>query len=637
LHEIGTVVKDATECADKLKEEYKHIRVNGPYICTEKGTATLCVMSSALAIRMNRAVGEYSGSKRLYGEVFSQPIERLAHFVATYLDGDGTCPVYTRPNGYVEDRYTCGTKSKTLALDLQWILGKLGCPATLCPSLTYPGEFYHLSFSNLNGMFLAGKAVKHRQTDPEQMKEHSFIWNGYVCRPVRENHIAEVAMEVFNLEVEEDHSYTVYNGIAVKNCNRNGDGFNEKYAEIEIPEPAKGVSKIVKLADGLTKYHSTFVKSGGYVYKHHKNTDPKLSIGRIVAEAYNPEMQRGELVIKVAEDHPDWRSDLHSLANGKDLPFSMSCKIAKDLCSYCGNRSRSRMEYCDHLREHMGEILKSGHQVCAHNDDPYFFDISKVIKPADRIAWSFRKVADAFACKGGAALAEEEGLTLPAWMLENESVPVSKQYLRKWAVARKLAEIEKVIDGIVRSDDNPQLKKCLGCPADLPSSEMEKLRKAKLCEALEGLGSAQICLSLRDFFNLVLGDEANKHKDDIEEAEESLPNLFGRLEDRGELQECANDSSYDTEGGAIPGFVRDIVEKLAGSHSLGAEPTRRRVTIAIIRGHSLPEKRAGYAGQSKRADYLAKEYAKYLLSFGLQAERNDEGKELTLLRNRFRF
>jgi hypothetical protein len=113
--------------------------------------------------------------------------------------------------------------------------------------------------------------------------------------------------------------------------------------------------------------------------------------------------------------------------------------------------------------------------------------------------------------------------------------------------------------------------------------------------------------------------------------------LFGRLEDRGELQECANDSSYDTEGGAIPGFVRDIVEKLTGSHSMGAEPTRRRMTIAIIRGHSLPEKRAGYVGQSKRADYLAKEYAKYLLSFGLQTERNDEGKELTLLRNRFRF
>jgi hypothetical protein len=64
-------------------------------------------------------------------------------------------------------------------------------------------------------------------------------------------------------------------------------------------------------------------------------------------------------------------------------------------------------------------------------------------------------------------------------------------------------------------------------------------------------------------------------------------------------------------------------------------PAKRRITIAIVRGNSLPEKRAGYVGQSKRADYLVKEYAKYLLSFGLHADRNDEGRELTVLRNRF--
>jgi hypothetical protein len=466
------------------------------------------------------------------------------------------------------------------------------------------------------------------------------IWSRGPDRDYLQKRASVLTKEIADIKPEKGHSFLhliSLGGHEYYGANRNGDTFNEKSAMLEIPKPAKGVDKLVKLADGLLKYHTTFMKSGGYVYKHHKNTDPKLSIGRVMVEAYNPEMHRGELVIKVAEDHPDWRGDLHSLANGKDIPFSMSCKIAKDLCSYCGNRSRSRMEYCDHLREHMGEILKCGHQICAHNDDPFFFDISKVIKPADRIAWSFRKVAETLACKGGAALAEEEGLMLPAWLLENGTAPSSKQFMRKWAVARKLAEIEKVIDGIAQSGDNTHLKHGLGCPADLSSSDLEKLRKAKLCETLEGLGSAQICLSLRDFFSLVLGDEANKCRGEIEEAEESLPGLFGRLEDRGELQECANDSSYDTEGGAIPGFVRDIVEKLTGSHSMGAEPTRRRMTIAIIRGHSLPEKRAGYVGQSKRADYLAKEYAKYLLSFGLQTERNDEGKELTLLRNRFRF
>ena len=419
--------------------------------------------------------------------------------------------------------------------------------------------------------------------------------------------------------------------------NRNGDTFNEKSAEVRIPEPKRGVDPIQKLAGGLTEFHSTFLKSGGHVFKHHKNTDPKLSIGSVVAELYNPEMHRGELVIKVANDHPDWRTDLDDLAaKDREIPFSMSCKIAKDMCSFCGNRSRSRAEYCNHLSDHMGEILKSGHHVLAYNDDPFFFDISKVHKPADRIAWSFRKVASALVTKGGAELAEEEGLILPAW-LAMQATPLSKHAQRKLAVARKLAEIEKVVEGFARGEDNPHLQTAsMGCPCDISDADSAKLQKAKLLEALEGLGSAQICLSLRDFFKLVMGSEFGKVESDVDDAEGMLPGLFTRLSERGELDDCVNDSSYDSEGTSVPGFVKEILGHMKGSHSLSSEPVRRRITVAIIRGGNLPEKRAGYVGQSKRADYLAKEYAKYLLSFGLHAERNDEGKELTVLRNRFK-
>ena len=416
------------------------------------------------------------------------------------------------------------------------------------------------------------------------------------------------------------------------NCN--ADTFNEKAAGLKIPHPKPGTPDIVKLAEGLVKYHSTFMKNA-HVFKHHKNTDPKYSIGDLASELYNPEMHRGELIIKVANDHPDWEDDLEGLAKGKEIPFSMSCKIAKDLCGYCGNRARSRMEYCDHLRNHMGEITKEGHQMLAWNDDPFFFDISKVIKNADRIALSLRKVAETMWSKGGAALAEEEGLTFPAWLLDESNVPMSKFAQRKLAVARKLAEIEKVIEGVARGAEGCPLKKALGCPPDLPPHEMEKLQKAKLYDALEGLGSAQICLSLRDFFRLVMGPDAEKYRADMGEAEGMLPDMFSRLNSQGDLSECANDSSYDTDGGAVPGFVKQIVEGLTGDHSIAPGPAKRRVTIAIIRGNSLPEKRAGYVGQSKRADYLVKEYAKYLLSFGLHADRNDEGRELTVLRNRF--
>ena len=410
--------------------------------------------------------------------------------------------------------------------------------------------------------------------------------------------------------------------------NRNGDTFNEKAAELKIPFPKKGVASVQQLAGGLKEYHSTFMK-GGHVFKHHKNTDPKYSIGELAAELYNPEMHRGELIIKVANDHPDWKDELEGLSKGKEIPFSMSCKIAQDLCSYCGNRARSRMEYCVHLRDHMGEISKSGHQMLAFNDDPAFFDISKVIKPADRIALSLRKVASALVVKSGAELAEEAGLQYPDWLLDKDNIPMSKHAQRKLAVARKLAEIEKIIE----TSASP---KCvLGCPPDLPSHEMEKLQKAKLYDALEGLGSAQICLSLRDFLRLVMGPKADEFRTEVDQAEGMLPDLFSRLQEQGDLPEICGDSSYDARGGSIPGFVKNIVSGLAGDHSMAPGPAKRRITVAIIRGNSMPEKRAGFVGQSKRAGYLANEYAKYLLSYGLYAERNDEGRELTVLRNRF--
>ena len=55
--------------------------------------------------------------------------------------------------------------------------------------------------------------------------------------------------------------------------NRNGDLFTKKACE---------------------KYYDTFVKYG-HVYEHHRNKDPKKSIGQIKAAAYNPDMHRIEL------------------------------------------------------------------------------------------------------------------------------------------------------------------------------------------------------------------------------------------------------------------------------------------------------------------------------------------------------
>lgn len=72
----------------------------------------------------------------------------------------------------------------------------------------------------------------------------------------------------------------------------------------------------------------------------------------------------------------------------------MACHTPFDTCSICGNKARSRNEYCSHLRNELGRILANGQKVMAINDGPLrFFDMSFVFKPADITSSVLQKVA----------------------------------------------------------------------------------------------------------------------------------------------------------------------------------------------------------------------------------------------------
>lgn len=448
---------------------------------------------------------------------------------------------------------------------------------------------------------------------------------------------AVLTREIQDLRPEPGHSLIHLISLGAMDTygyNRNADGFNEKAGSFTL-----GNGKVVQLGGGLTQYHPTFMKYG-HVYKHHKNDDPAKAIGEIKAAAYNPEMRRGELIIRVPHNM-EWEQDLQKLASGKDIPFSMACKVANDMCSECGNRARTRKDYCDHLRNHMSEITKEGNYIGAINDVPGFFDISKVIRPADRIAWSLQKVAALeLGTIGGAELAEQLELSDPTWSPGFGS----GSYAQKMSAASKLAEIEKHVDAMANGKDNDHLKKktLFGCPSSrMTDRDMDQLKQGSLGGVLRKLAEAEIVLHPEDFFRLVMGQKYGSMADSASMVVDTLPGLFNHLAKSGEINECAADHSYDSTDTAVPRHVVDVIGRLASDHSLAYGPTQKRAAVAIVSGGSTPplvhqdtEKRAAVSNQ---VNSLSKEYAKYVLSFVKESGCNELTTRLTVLRNYLRF
>lgn len=144
------------------------------------------------------------------------------------------------------------------------------------------------------------------------------------------------------------------------------------------------------ITKGLLEKHDTF-RTIAKLFKHHKNKAKDPDYGHVPFSTYNNPMHRVELV--VAADREKAPDIAQRAENGERLGFSMSCRIPFDICSICGNKARTRSEYCTHIMNHLLEIQPDGRQVYMINEDPTFFDISYVLRPADKTAMLLSKVA----------------------------------------------------------------------------------------------------------------------------------------------------------------------------------------------------------------------------------------------------
>jgi len=162
--------------------------------------------------------------------------------------------------------------------------------------------------------------------------------------------------------------------------------------------------------DNLIKWHDTFRTSPAHIFKHHINKNPEIAIGKVIFSVYNERMHRVEVIAWI-DKKKGW-DVVDKIERGEFPATSMACHTPYDTCSICGNKARSRNEYCSHLRGELGKVHPTGEKTMAINDGALkFFDMSVVFKPADVTSSVLQKVAYADqSITGSAESAEMMGL-----------------------------------------------------------------------------------------------------------------------------------------------------------------------------------------------------------------------------------
>lgn len=278
--------------------------------------------------------------------------------------------------------------------------------------------------------------------------------------------------------------------------NRNGDFFEEKE---------------------LQEHHKTF-ESLGKVYRHHRNK-PKLGhriYGDILYSQYNPHMHRVELVITLdIGAAPDLKEQID---RGEFPPLSMGSKVPYDICSICGNKAPKIQDYCEHAKTMMNVVMSDGRKVYVKNPKPKFFDISFIRVPADRTAYTLRKVAS----------------------YADHIIPSAVKTAAELKNAGfKEADITKIIDGEIETASPDPRRLIVDSQPDMPKKLISELASsAPLNEVVSTMAAMRLMPKKAEFQRLVLesvgqkdlADEYERNKVAFiihDEVEPIIPNDIG--------------------------------------------------------------------------------------------------------------
>ncbi len=388
--------------------------------------------------------------------------------------------------------------------------------------------------------------------------------------------------------------------------NRNGDCFREEWCE---------------------KNAHYFKDADRAIHRHHKNkpTDPKY--GNIKAAAYNKPMKRIELIVGLDMDKC---ADILDEQEKKGVTnWSMASKQAYDICTWCDHKASTDDDRCEHIPDKIGELNKQGQMCGMDNPNPKWFEMSHVKRGADRIGLSLQKAAGD---KVTPLLTRDylnlyPGFTAPS----DDCFIISKRAADKRLLIKKLAEIEKHINGQCITEQSKKTDETFAATEKISASLLDELRDSDPEKFFKLAAEKGIILSPENFFGYVFGDRIKEAA--VLEVKSILNNIFETLEKDAAV---INSEIFDADNSLFEvSRERQLISKIANSHSLYKPFVDNRLIQNICK---VAEAKPTERSNDPYTLELAKQYVSYkvaaLTHISDIGKLNDELMFISVLQNR---
>jgi len=292
---------------------------------------------------------------------------------------------------------------------------------------------------------------------------------------------SELLTVIDKLKPRPEGVYVLINAVGASEYwgqNANGDAFPEwSLLGHECPDEAKAIIEAWNKKQELEQKRRIIPSQNSYGYKTfvttakpfilHNNKDPLAATGDVIAAAYNHHMHRVELIVFIYEARDP--EGVKSLRSDQPVAWSMGARVPFDVCTVCHSLAKNRSEYCAHLLTSMGQLHTDGRTVGMINFFPHFFDISRVRVPAERSAWTLRKIASPISISAPKLR--------PAYKhaaMEKNTLPIRGRSLGSEPIDRDLLNfVTRQVEGEgcpdLRIDDDPVWQRAVQCEGMAPT------------------------------------------------------------------------------------------------------------------------------------------------------------------------